>query len=359
MIGRFPCGARLRGAAIGLAAVLAAFACAADAHGEDLSRAEYRDRLARIAAAWDAGDDAAVAEAARALRSARVVEDGEAVTPDPGLLEPLADAPPAERAALRGRLATLLAALDADLAADPSSEAPTPDRDLLRRIRHEQEVAEAEAGGDVPSLPEPNRSVLEWIRDVAKKLWEWLAERLESLLRWLLSFAPRRVGEAQTGSLTVALLVGIVLVVALMVVGTLYALRRGRTRSGPLATGTAAAPAPAEDADPLSRSANDWESYAARLAGEGRLREAIRAWYHAVLVTLFSAGLLHYRKGATNWEYVAAVSADAAWRRSFEQATRGFERAWYGHGADVEELHPIVARDARGILAAVRQGGPA
>ena len=63
-------------------------------------------------------------------------------------------------------------------------------------------------------------------------------------------------------------------------------------------------PASQRDADPLSREQDEWEKYAAELAAAGRLREAIRAWYHAVLVGLFRAGLLHHHKGRTNWEYV-------------------------------------------------------
>ena len=62
------------------------------------------------------------------------------------------------------------------------------------------------------------------------------------------------------------------------------------------------------DEDPLSRGASEWERYAAQLAAAGRLREAIRAWYHAVLVTLYGANILHYRKGRTNWEYVAGLA---------------------------------------------------
>jgi hypothetical protein len=109
------------------------------------------------------------------------------------------------------------------------------------------------------------------------------------------------------------------------------------------------------DDDPLSRGATEWERYAAQLAASGRIREAIRAWYHAVLVTLYGAGILHFRKGRTNWEYVAALSPDLAWRAQFVALTRRFEEEWYGRDRSSIEAFEEVSERAQHILDAVRR----
>ena len=120
----------------------------------------------------------------------------------------------------------------------------------------------------------------------------------------------------------------IALAAVLAVLGLLALRRRGAPAAFPA---PAAAPAPpARDDDPLSRRAGEWEVYARELAAAGRCREAVRAWYHAVLVALYQQGALHHRKGRTNWEYVAAVPPEAAWRPAFAALTRRFEREWYG-----------------------------
>jgi hypothetical protein len=90
--------------------------------------------------------------------------------------------------------------------------------------------------------------------------------------------------------------------------------------------------------------------------GSGRFREAIRAWYHAVLVTLFRSGLLHYRKDRTNWEYAYALGPELPWRPGFVDATRTFEQIWYGRRETPPDAAEAFARDARGILERI-QGG--
>jgi Domain of unknown function (DUF4129) len=135
----------------------------------------------------------------------------------------------------------------------------------------------------------------------------------------------------------------------------LYVLRRSRRRVLPASSVPLASSE--RDADPLSREANEWERYAAELAASGRLREAIRAWYHAVLVTLYRAGILHYRKGVTNWEYVSALSPALTWRARFIDMTRTFDREWYGRRETSPEALDTLAADARAVLLTLRGAG--
>ncbi|HEY0158666.1 MAG TPA: DUF4129 domain-containing protein, partial [Thermoanaerobaculia bacterium] len=113
------------------------------------------------------------------------------------------------------------------------------------------------------------------------------------------------------------------------------------------------------DEDPLSRGATEWERYAAQLAAAGRFREAIRAWYHAVLVTCYSAGVLHFRKGRTNWEYVATVAPSIPWRPELIELTRRFELEWYGHDQSTSDALDDCSGRARHILDALRRRGAA
>src|SRR5207244_5595400 len=114
-----------------------------------------------------------------------------------------------------------------------------------------------------------------------------------------------------------------------LVVLALEVVRRSRRREL-VAVATSDPVASRADEDPLSRAANEWERYAAQLAAAGRIREAIRAWYHAVLVTLYGAGILHFRKGRTNWEYISTITPTIPWRGDFVKLTRRFEHEWYG-----------------------------
>jgi hypothetical protein len=204
-------------------------------------------------------------------------------------------------------------------------------------------------------IPAAKTSVFELIGDYLRRAINWLGEKLERIVDWILKLWPKRQKGEERVFLGMPVVVWIVtlLVVATVAFVAAYVLRRSRYRGS--APAVSAAPALSRrDEDPLSRDANEWEAYAAQLAGNGRFREAIRAWYHAVLVTLYRTGVVHYRKGRTNWEYVRTLSPDLAWRPRFVTITREFEREWYGrHEAGAENLD-FCAREAKAILAAVR-----
>jgi hypothetical protein len=154
---------------------------------------------------------------------------------------------------------------------------------------------------------------------------------------------------------TVAVLV--IVVAAVLGLLAVAALRRSTSAETPATSRPR--PASQRDADPLSREQEEWEAYAAELASAGRMREAIRAWYHAVLVALFRAGLLHHHKGRTNWEYVARVPAESSWRAELIRLTRRFDREWYGSERSAAESLRECASEARSILRQVRAGAAA
>jgi hypothetical protein len=321
-----------------------------------LSVAEYRERLGSIRSAIELKDVDAVRAAARDLQALRVRHQGTEFAPDPTVLGPLAEAQDA--AALKemtGRLEALLAGLES-ISGGPAPR--PPDGALLERLRQEEAERRLSPGGAVggPGLHAPQ--IPKSFRERLSDLIEDLLRRMGRFLTWLLRFLFGSGGSAAPGS-TTPFLVAALVVTVLGVLGIVAIVALRRRQAAGAAEALSEAPARrSEDEDPLSRTASEWERYAAELMKSGRFREAIRAWYHAVLVTLFRAGALHYRKDRTNWEYAYALPSTAAWRPEFVEATRTFEREWYGRHSTEPETAEAYQQRARTILTVVREGGP-
>ena len=194
------------------------------------------------------------------------------------------------------------------------------------------------------SLPERLLSALQSVRDklaaAARKVRNWLR-------KLLLPSGPRPTGDAAT--VARAAIAFVALALASLVVLALRSLRQARTPASEVEM----IASPVTDEDPLSRESSQWESRARELAGAQRFREAIRAWYHAVLTALFRRGTLHYRRGRTNWEYVASVGPEQGWRAGFIALTRLFDREWYGSRSSDREAFAVASRQAQEILAAL------
>jgi len=321
------------------------------AQSGDLGLADYRDALKKIQAYAERGDLEELHEAVRSLRGARVRQDGVELQPDPTVLTPLAEAKnpaAAKTAALRLRM--LLAELEG---ASASSSGDKPDTVLLERLRAEEAEREISPDGKVegPGL-HASRSFLEMLGE----LFEGLLKLIERFFKWLARLLFSSAGSTAPGGSVQWMVVALVVVV-LVVLGAVAVVALRRSKG--LRTVESRSEAPqqsAKDDDPLSRSALEWERFAAELMGAGRFREAIRAWYHAVLVSLFRVGTLHYRKDRTNWEYAYALPSSVAWRAGFVDATRTFEQEWYGRRNTAVETAEAYQRHAQAILAEVRQG---
>ena len=253
--------------------------------------------------------------------------------------------------------------LDATIAAlrsiAPAAAAPV-DVAAIERLRKEEEAAAMQRGGEVDEaiVPTNDDVVDRWTKAVMKVL-EWIGKKIQDFYDWVMSWWPRarRPDEDRSafGGVPFIVIAIVIVIVGLLTLLALEVMRRSkRGERTPLVVSDPQASR--RDEDPLSRGANEWERYAAQLAAAGRIREAIRAWYHAVLVTLYAAGILHFRKGRTNWEYIALLAPELPWRGAFVQLTRRFEEEWYGHEeSTIETLDDCSAR-AKEILASVRRG---
>jgi hypothetical protein len=323
-----------------------------------ISLAEYRARLQGIDLAVRQGNPGAARAAAGRLLAERVVIGANGATPfspDRSVLGPLARGARGvelRRAAIH--LSTLLASLPQEGgAAGTAGAAGRVDPALLARLAARAALAELPQGGKLPEVRDSG--VLRAFADFVEPLRRWAAEQIEKLWRWLWkAFTRQRRGGASEIDLPRLVTVLVIALAAILAGLGLLALQRRRAPAA-AAPAPAAGPVPmARDDDPLSRRAGEWEAYARELAAAGRFREAVRAWYHAVLVALYQRGALHHRKGRTNWEYVAAVPPEAAWRPAFAAVTRRFEREWYGGDRSSREALEETAADARALLAVLR-----
>lgn len=165
-----------------------------------------------------------------------------------------------------------------------------------------------------PEFQPPGRS---WLERAVDAVGDWLAGVLERLL------APVSGGGGAASWVVLAVLaVGL----GAAAVTLVRVVRRGRPRpaerrSGPLVTTTRRRPvAPA-----------DLTARAARLATEGRWRDALHARYAALVATLAGRGLLDDHPAATTGDHRSGVSAAAPpASQRFAEAAELFDRAWYG-----------------------------
>lgn len=241
-----------------------------------------------------------------------------------------------------------------------SANVPAPDPKLLQQVAAEQDVPELARGGELTAPTLPDVPLMERIARSIVQMFRWISEKIVQFFDWLEEFFPR-VRPDDPGA-TSGMRWIVIAVVTLIVIGIIFLAIEvvRRARRGDAQTLTSSAPLrSSRDDDPLSRGATEWERYAAQLAAEGRFREAIRAWYHAVLVTCYGAGVLHFRKGRTNWEYIASLSPSIAWRSELIRLTQRFEQEWYGAEQSSEDALDDCAARAKQILDAVYERGAA
>jgi hypothetical protein len=311
-----------------------------------LTLAEYRGALESLAAGLESGDWEGARALAGALRGATVQAEGAVFETDPSLLAAVEAARDAAAVA-RARLRVLQVAASLG---DAGVAGPEPDAARLARLAREEAARRPREGGTIDTSLEVRPLTLpERLRLWLDRAATWLVETIRKVLDWFgrRGARPDREKSGATAGIVT------VLVAAIALVLTVAAVRSMRRRDAAEERGEAGEASPERDEDPLSREAAEWERYAGELASAGRRREAIRAWYHAVLVALFRAGRLHHQKGRTNWEYVAQVPPGAGWRATFVSLTEVFDREWYGRDASAPDALRECAARAREVLRSV------
>ena len=306
---------------------------------------QYISTLQRLRSLIASNQLAVAKTDAAALVGSEIVSPRGNFHADDSLLEAIAQARGADPALL-ARIELTVVELGAATTADAA-----PDPKLLRQVAAEQEVPELARGGELVPPPVPEVPLIERALRSIAETFKWIGKKIKQFIDWLREFLPGEQAEGPGATMgmrwiVIAVVALIVIAIAFLAIEVIRRARRGDAE-------TLASSAPlrsASDDDPLSRGALEWERYAAQLAAAGRFREAIRAWYHAVLVTCYAGGALHFRKGRTNWEYIASLSAATAWRPDFIRLTQRFEQEWYGSEQSTEDALDDCSADAKRIL---------
>ncbi|HET8798473.1 MAG TPA: DUF4129 domain-containing protein, partial [Thermoanaerobaculia bacterium] len=303
---------------------------ALQAHAATISIAQYLAALQHLDGLLAANEQALAARDARTLAAYEIDSPQGTFHADESLLDAVADTRvplPQKRARLARTIAELRHAT--------GIEGSAADRRLLEEVTAAQTPEELQAGGDIVPV-EMEIPMIERILGAFEEMFEWLRKMLRRLLDWLADLFPSFRGrDPQTAGMRWIVVGGAIAIALLVVLLAWLVIRRSR-KAAPEVAASSAPIGSERDADPLSRGANEWERYAMQLASEGRHREAIRAWFHAVLVTCYAEGILHFRKGRTNWEYIAALSPSHTWRPELITLTRRFEQEWYGSDASTD-----------------------
>jgi hypothetical protein len=333
------------------AAFFAGLLAASSLHAATLTLAGYEAALSRMRTFIDAGQIEAARAEAKALAGSDVQSPNGRFKTDSTLLAEVNAAKPRDLA-VESRIDATLSSLRATTLTKPAAV----DAALMQRLQREQTLPELSRGGDIHGV-EVKTPLLKRIAEAIWKAARWIGNKVVKLVDWLMRFWPdgatKKKKPAASG---MRWTIGTLVALIILVLGVLAfeVIRRSRKASAGL-IGESIPIGSSRDDDPLSRGANEWERYAGQLAAAGRTREAIRAWYNAVLVTLYVANVLQFRKGRTNWEYVAALAPDIVWRPQIIHLTRRFEEEWYGSDQSGLDALEECRAEARHILDAVRR----
>jgi hypothetical protein len=271
------------------------------AHAETITLADYLSRLARIRGEL-VSDLPAAQNEARALLTATVQSPAGGFQADTSLFAAIASGKAPIDLAIQSRLDATLTALRASAPVSAAASRPA-DPALVERLRRNEKATELQRGGEVFATNVEETSALKRAIQWIGKAYHWLVDLLGRIYDWMRKLWPSEPAKEgalpTTAGLPWMVTAVVILIVVLLVILAFEVIRRSRKAAAPPVAESEPVSSERDD-DPLSRASNEWERYAEELAAAGRNREAIRAWYHAVLVTLFSAAILHFRKGRTN-----------------------------------------------------------
>lgn len=180
---------------------------------------------------------------------------------------------------------------------------PEPDPDEIRRVAREV----------VPGAPEPVRDDLNVVERFLQRIGDWIGD--------LVGGFTAGGGASAVSWLALAAIVGLLAWLAWRGLRSL----EPRPRREPAPAGAPSAPV-------------DWTAEARRFEADGRLRDALRCWYRAVLDALVGRGVLDGVPGEPGGRLRAEVGERApGLSADFDRATRAFEDVWYGDAEPTDD----------------------
>jgi len=320
---------------------------AASAHAGTYSVSDYVAALRRWRTHLAAGNVVQARTEAARYRNSEVVWSGGRFHTDESLITAIENAQRGDRS-LVSRIDITIRELQLSGVAGPA-----PDPKLLQQVAAEQKMPELAPGGTIQTTAPGSHSYMEQLAEGIAQVYRWIAKVVSAIAEWFFSlFFEAGVPTETPGMRWLVIAVTIAIALMIVVIAVQVIRRARRAAATPLVSSEPMSSR--RDDDPLSRGATEWERYAAQLAAAGKFREAIRAWYHAVLVTSYNSGVLHFRKGRTNWEYVATLAPSLAWRPEMIELTRRFEQEWYGSEQSTPDALDHCSERAQRILTALR-----
>lgn len=162
--------------------------------------------------------------------------------------------------------------------------------------------------------------------------------------------APCQISSPQApkSAMTVLFIIAMAILAAFLIAMGYHAwTRRGISKSPPPVP---IAPSPSALPDPLARDSREWAIDADGLFRQGRVAEAIRALYLAVLSFSHVRRWIDYHPSKANWEHVRRFSGPGSARTCLGSMTSVFEQKWYGRKPAVESEYHRTRELAAGIL---------
>lgn len=186
---------------------------------------------------------------------------------------------------------------------------------MADRIPTAQQVQEAVERVYARPEYQEHHGIREWLAGMMSRVWAWIADKLSA-------FGELKVSHPWIWWLVVGWLVlSVLALLAHLVWTTLQAAKRGEDASPGGATKSRAT---------RPRTAADWEAEAARLAAEGRMREAAAALYQALLLRLDSRGAVRFDPSKTPGDYRREARKQPEASKSLNAFLRLFEPVAFG-----------------------------
>lgn len=314
---------------------------------QDITVKEYRAKLIEIRQAIEASSLEQIHDIARSLATSKISYAGKNLTPDMAVIEPLAEVRDIAKAQLfKKKISALIEALQG---VDDSQDLKS-DRTLLDRLRKEEAQSEIKKEGNLEYPNTDRPGFMQALGDKLSEILSWIGRQISQIIHWLLNLFFSKSSGAGISGISLGVIILVVIITILLGIFGFIVLSRNKIVDKKRVDGFTSPVTSIKDEDPLSRTSLEWERFAKELIAQGRFREAVRAWYHALLTTLFRTGFLHHRKERTNWEYVNSLSPSLVWRPDFVEATRRFEEEWYGRRNTDRERIEIYALKVQKIL---------
>jgi len=180
------------------------------------------------------------------------------------------------------------------------------------------------------------------IAPTAFELWWWnLMRQLRlwwhAFWKWLLNLfpAPKPTEQATEPSFLWLKVLFISALVVALLAAALLVWRAFKNRPKPIADDTEMG-----DEELFLLPPDELRQRAARFAGEGNYREALRYLYISMLTLMDARGVWHYDINRTNWEHIALLSREKKRPElvlPLQEMTRRFDRVRYGN-ADCDNV---------------------